>query len=43
MGDVALSDFLLWRGALSREVAQADTVEAGMAGGGSGGQRRRQA
>jgi hypothetical protein len=43
MGDVALSGFLLGRGALSREVARAATVEAGMAEGGSSGRWRRQA
>jgi hypothetical protein len=38
MGDEALSDFLLRRGALSREVAQAATVGAGMSGDGSNSQ-----
>jgi hypothetical protein len=42
MGDVALSDVLLRRGALSCEVAQAATVEAGMDRGGSSGRWRRQ-
>jgi hypothetical protein len=42
MGDVALSGVFLGRGALSREVARAATIEAGMAGGGSDGQWRRQ-
>jgi hypothetical protein len=42
MGDVALSDFLLLCGALSHEVAQAVTVEAGMAEGGSNGRWHRQ-
>jgi hypothetical protein len=43
MADVALSGILLGRGALSCEVARAATVEAGMAGGGSGGRWCRQA
>jgi hypothetical protein len=43
MGDMALSGFLLRLGALSREVARATTVEAGMAGGGSSGRWYRQA
>jgi hypothetical protein len=43
MGDVALSGILLGHGALSSEVDQATTVEAGVAGGGSSGQWRRQA
>jgi hypothetical protein len=38
MSDVALSGVLLGPGALSREVAQVATVEAGMAGGGPGDQ-----
>jgi hypothetical protein len=43
MGDVALSGVLLGRGALSREMARAAIVEAGMAEGGSNGQWHRQA
>jgi hypothetical protein len=43
MGGVSLSSVLLGRGALSREVARAATVEAGMDGGGSSGRWRRQA
>jgi hypothetical protein len=43
MSDVALRGILLWRGALSSEVAQATTVEAGVTGGGPSGQACRQA
>jgi hypothetical protein len=35
VSDVALSDILLWHGALSSEVVRATTVEARVAGGGS--------
>jgi hypothetical protein len=41
MGDVALSGVLLVRGALSSEMAQVTTVEAGVAGGGYTGQWHR--
>jgi hypothetical protein len=41
MGDVSLSGVLLWSGALSSEVAQATTIEVGVAGGGSSSQWRR--
>jgi hypothetical protein len=37
MSDVVLSDILLWRGALSSEVARATTTEAVVAGGGPSG------
>jgi hypothetical protein len=40
---MALGGILLWRGALSSEVARATTVEAGVAGGGSSGRWCRQA
>jgi hypothetical protein len=43
MGGVALTGVFLGRGALSSEVARAAIVEAGMAGGGSGGRWHRQA
>jgi hypothetical protein len=43
MGDVALSGVPLWHGGLSRNVAGAATVEAGIVGGGSNGQWHRQA
>jgi hypothetical protein len=36
--DAALGGILLWRGALSSEVARATTVEASVAGGGPSGQ-----
>jgi hypothetical protein len=35
MSDMALSGILLWRGALSSEVARATTIEAGVARSGS--------
>jgi hypothetical protein len=43
MGDMVLSGVFLGHGALSREVAQAVTVEAGRARGGSGGRWHKQA
>jgi hypothetical protein len=43
MSDVALRGILLWRGALSSEVVQATTVEAGAAEGGPSGRGCRQA
>jgi hypothetical protein len=43
MSDVALRGILLWRGALSSEVAQATTVEAGAAEGGPSSRGCRQA
>jgi hypothetical protein len=43
MSDVTLSGILLWRRALSSEVARETTVEAGVAGGGPSSQWHRQA